>query len=297
MSNTRKGFTLIELLVVIAIIAILAAILFPVFAKVREKARQTSCLSNEKQIGLAFIQYVQDYDEHQPNGATSAAGVADNDGQGWAGQVQQYLKSTAVLKCPDDSTGTISNPGLEDVPGEVDAPISYAFNSNLAGASDAITTAASSTVLVFEVSGAYTPTQSTIIDELSPAGVGAVSTDLNGATAAPPCQITTAPEICNGSEDGYNTLEGGALGGLPNLTYPDNGTPVTLATLPAAWHTAGSNFLASDGHAKWERPSQVSPGLNAATTTNIAINTASAPFAAGTEATGNPTYSLTFSAE
>jgi prepilin-type N-terminal cleavage/methylation domain-containing protein len=64
--NTKLGFTLIELLVVIAIIAILAAILFPVFAKVREKARQTTCTSNEKQIGLGILQYVQDYDETYP---------------------------------------------------------------------------------------------------------------------------------------------------------------------------------------------------------------------------------------
>ena len=59
----RKGFTLIELLVVIAIIAILAAILFPVFAKAREKARQTTCLSNQKQLNLAVLSYAQDYDE------------------------------------------------------------------------------------------------------------------------------------------------------------------------------------------------------------------------------------------
>lgn len=62
----RKGFTLIELLVVIAIIAILAAILFPVFAKAREKARQTSCLSNCKQLGLGLYMYTQDYDEMLP---------------------------------------------------------------------------------------------------------------------------------------------------------------------------------------------------------------------------------------
>jgi len=78
MEKTMKirsfGFTLIELLVVIAIIAILAAILFPVFAKAREKARQTSCASNLKQIGLAFLQYGQDYDEIMPMGALTNKG-------------------------------------------------------------------------------------------------------------------------------------------------------------------------------------------------------------------------------
>src|SRR6516165_5669613 len=79
------GFTLIELLVVIAIIAILAAILFPVFAKVREKARQTMCLSNEKQMGLAYMQYVQDYDE-----TYVFSQLWGGPGHGWAGHLYPY---------------------------------------------------------------------------------------------------------------------------------------------------------------------------------------------------------------
>src|SRR5580700_7273559 len=90
----KQAFTLIELLVVIAIIAILAAILFPVFAQVREKARQTSCLSNEKQLGLAFTQYIQDNDESYPVNGGGQNNISL--GMGWAGQVYPYVKSTGV---------------------------------------------------------------------------------------------------------------------------------------------------------------------------------------------------------
>jgi len=96
----RRAFTLIELLVVIAIIAILAAILFPVFAKAREKARQSSCQSNCKQIGIAAMQYVQDYDERYPMWGWQAASANT---RFWGNLVQPYLKSIQVFVCPSDT--------------------------------------------------------------------------------------------------------------------------------------------------------------------------------------------------
>ncbi|MCE5238955.1 DUF1559 domain-containing protein [bacterium] len=102
----RNGFTLIELLVVIAIIAILAAILFPVFAKAREKARQASCLSNCKQLGLAFMQYAQDYDELMPPARTDCAtpGYVYGNYRYWSELMEPYLKNRQILLCPSDAS-------------------------------------------------------------------------------------------------------------------------------------------------------------------------------------------------
>lgn len=102
MHRSKNAFTLIELLVVIAIIAILAAILFPVFAQAREKARATSCLSNEKELGLAVLMYNQDYDECFPSGLQNAW-YADS----WYVLTQPYIKNLQILRCPDDPLGTV----------------------------------------------------------------------------------------------------------------------------------------------------------------------------------------------
>ncbi|NUQ01903.1 MAG: DUF1559 domain-containing protein [Armatimonadetes bacterium] len=103
------GFTLIELLVVIAIIAILAAILFPVFAKAREKARQSSCQSNQKQLALGVLQYTQDYDETMPwrwYGPVTAyvpeGGTTTTTYRTWAEQIQPYVKSIQLYQCPSE---------------------------------------------------------------------------------------------------------------------------------------------------------------------------------------------------
>jgi len=119
MTRIRNGFTLIELLVVIAIIAILAAILFPVFAQAREKARAISCLSNMKQIGMAEQMYVQDYDEHNfyranataPTPWRSPAIIPDSNQRAlasWWNLLLPYIKNNQVFTCPSDAGPTLS---------------------------------------------------------------------------------------------------------------------------------------------------------------------------------------------
>ena len=119
----KSGFTLIELLVVIAIIAILAAILFPVFARARENARRSSCQSNEKQIALGFKQYIQDNNERYPAAS------------GWNTAILDYTKSEAILKCP-----SAAGAGTFD----------YSYNSNMGDKNENKVDNTASTILVAE---------------------------------------------------------------------------------------------------------------------------------------------------
>jgi prepilin-type N-terminal cleavage/methylation domain-containing protein/prepilin-type processing-associated H-X9-DG protein len=138
----KKGFTLIELLVVIAIIAILAAILFPVFARARENARRASCQSNLKQIGLGIMQYTQDYDEKYPKAVVGYpnAPYSESNPVGWADAIQPYVKSTQLYQCPSE-TGTPQT-----------APASWGYNdywmnSMLSAQSQAAVTSVAQTIM------------------------------------------------------------------------------------------------------------------------------------------------------
>ena len=123
-TRKKQGFTLIELLVVIAIIAILAAILFPAFARARENARRASCQSNLKQIMLGYMQYTQDYDERLPwYQVESGAGL--NIYGYWSTQLQPYLKSAQILRCPSAPKPAIANSTYPDASSNYGMQISH----------------------------------------------------------------------------------------------------------------------------------------------------------------------------
>ncbi len=138
-ARQTSAFTLIELLVVIAIIAILAAILFPVFAQAREKARQASCSSNLKQLSLAVLQYVQDYDETFPRAFNVAPG-GPVPPYGWANAIQPYLKNQQVYYCPSFSGTKSTDPNRTGF-------VNYWINTEVTSRSLAVLSHPSNTLL------------------------------------------------------------------------------------------------------------------------------------------------------
>jgi prepilin-type N-terminal cleavage/methylation domain-containing protein/prepilin-type processing-associated H-X9-DG protein len=125
----QRGFTLIELLVVIAIIALLAAILFPVFARARENARKSSCQNNLKQIGIGLAQYTQDYDEMYPRSRMN--GIRPSSWVPWHIGIQPYVKSPQLFKCP--SVSTTNNLNNTNISAESIPPIHRSYLGNGAG--------------------------------------------------------------------------------------------------------------------------------------------------------------------
>jgi len=241
--NTSVGFTLIELLVVIAIIAILAAILFPVFAKVREKARQTACLSNLKQIGLGVAQYEEDYDEQTPNGINNYGG-----GQGWAGQIYPYVKSNAVYVCPDDQPGVGGSYGMN---ANFAQPVDNTGNNPPRGTSLAAFAAPTRTVMLFEVNDSTGWLPSTELAK-------------NGPFGASPVGVGNGNNYDPGGGNGPGTGPGGSgtmqyATGYMHASYT---TGYGHFTGPLGRHTNGSNYLFADTHAKWVNGIDVASGYN-----------------------------------
>jgi prepilin-type N-terminal cleavage/methylation domain-containing protein/prepilin-type processing-associated H-X9-DG protein len=226
----RRGFTLIELLVVIAIIAILAAILFPVFAQAREKARMAACQSNLKQMGNAFMMYTQDYDELWPNGNPGTWGDCTTlpNRMGWAGWVgnilMPYTKNTGIYVCPSQPTRLAVN---RDAGGAVCGPYaftSYDFNYNrLQGIANSNINEVSRQIVMWDAPNAWA--------------------DCGYATG---CGIWAQRDICI-----YNAKMGRLRPG--QVCNPPTGNS-------ASWHNDGQDYLFVDGHVKWHKWEQITWG-------------------------------------
>ena len=252
-ADVRSAFTLIELLVVVAIISILAAILFPAFMQAREQARRAACMSNEKQIGLAILQYSQDNDEHFPNGILETRNGRIWEGEGWAGQCAAYIRSRGLLRCPSDPTVAAS---------PKEAPVSYGYNINFVEPQDTYETyvtgrshvdlsSPARTVLLFEVENISANV--TLADE------GAQTTDQIGRNFS--ASGNGLDNRLYGQTDDTTSIRDQYATGYLGGRSPFNPS-ATQFSRAAGRHSGGSNYLLGDGHAKWLSGNRVSAGLD-----------------------------------
>jgi len=239
----KRAFTLIELLVVIAIIAILAAILFPVFAQAREMARSASCLSNEKQLGLGVMMYVQDYDEIYPR-TSYLDGAGPND-YTWTYVIQPYVKNVQVFVCPSDPYPV--PPMSTKKANYIQVPrFSYITNYNVIPAHDwappslATLDAPAATIMLSERRPLFDKNHNPM-------------SSWKGVSAFNPDQPEGPYVLCT-----YNDyLSSLAAATNPDGSWTDNkNLDVQIYRVMGERHRGGANFIFADGHSKWYRMAQ-----------------------------------------
>ena len=255
--SSTSAFTLVELLVVIAIIAILAAILFPVFARARENARRASCQSNLKQIGLAILQYTQDYDERTPRGEIFAFGSPakacataqpgpiynnfDNDGPMWMTYILPYTKNSQIYYCPSGPTLAEGTEWKANVLKDPLQSFSYAYNPYILSQDEWEVGSGkplSSGLPDCDIANPAKAAQSILIARFTTPSVNAMICD-RGEVDRQGMQLYSS-----GAPSGINVRKG------PQID-PTTASGLKYGTNPSLRHFEGANYLYVDGHVKW----------------------------------------------